>query len=1116
MSSSSGTKEPICSKSSSARSGHRARVAAQAPVDAKLHASFEESETGFDYFTSVNTSSNVPPSTVSNYLRKIQRSLLIQPFGCVIAFDEENFAILGYSENVPEMLDFKPQAFARIQQRETLLFGTDVRTLFISSDAAVLQHAAKTEELTYVNPILLHCRTSGKAFHGILHRVDVGLVIDLEPVSPFDVPLAVSALKSYKLAAKAISRLQTLHSTDISLICNVLVREVRELTGYDRVMIYKFHEDDHGEVIAENHRADLETYHGLHYPATDIPQACRFLFFKNKVRMIYDCSAIPVKVIHDSRSAKQLNLCGSKLRAPHVCHVRYLANMGCMASLVMSLTVNDEDDEMGSDRKREAKLWGLVVCHHMSPRFVPLSLRYACELLVQVFSFRVRKEVELAPQMREQRILRTQTLLCELLQRDGLLGIFNLSPNLMDLVRCDGSALYFNRKCWLLGVTPTEDQIKDIAEWLLQCHGCSTGLSTDSLIEAGYSGASDLGDAVCGMAAVKFTASDFLFWFRSHAAKEIKWAGAKHDPGDKDDGRKLHPRSSFKAFMEVVKGRCLGWEDFEMDAMHSLQLILRGFLQDDQVLGSRSTVKVPAVDNCIEKLEELSIATREMVCLIDTASIPIFAVDASGNITGWNKKVAQLTGLMLHEAIGMPLLRLVADDCINVVSNTLSLALEGKEENGIELKLKRSDLQERKDPAIVVANSCCSRDMKGDVIGVCFVGQDITEKKLIMGKYAQIKGDYVGIMRNPYALIPPIFMIDECGRCLEWNDAMQKVSGLRREEVIDQILLGEVFTVSSFGCRVKDHDTMTKLRILLNGVIAGGDTDEIVFGFFNKHGKYVETLISANRRTDAEGRLTGVLCFLNPGSPELLGAMNLQKISEIATANTATKLAYVQGEILCPLNGMKFIHSLMRSSDMNKEQVQLLRTRALCLEQLANVVDDTNIEDIEKSYMNVVSVGFNLGDTLKAITNQVSVLSHERQVQVLYECPPELSSMYLVGDTCRLQQVLSDFLATALLFTPAFEGLSVLFKFVLIPECTEAKINMRHLEFRITHPAPGIPEDLIQEMFHPTQRLTRGVTLHISQKLVRIMNGTVKYLREEERSSFIIDFEFPVADQSDH
>ncbi|XWS31084.1 hypothetical protein CRYUN_Cryun23aG0047000 [Craigia yunnanensis] len=1117
--SSKSTNKSNCSRSSSARSKQNARVVAQTPIDAKLHVDFEESKRLFDYSASIDfnissSTSNVPSSTVSAYLQKMQRGSLVQPFGCLIAVDEQNFTVLAYSENAPEMLDLAPHAVPSIEQQEALTFGSDVRTLFRSTGATALQKAANFGEVNLLNPILVHCKASGKPFYAILHRIDAGLVIDLEPVNPADVPVtAAGALKSYKLAAKAISRLQSLPSGNISLLCDVLVKEVSDLTGYDRVMVYKFHEDEHGEVVAESRRPDLEPYLGLHYPATDIPQASRFLFMKNKVRMICDCFAQPVKMIQDKGLAQPLSLCGSVLRSPHGCHAQYMANMGSIASLVMSVTINDDDDdEMDSEQDKGRKLWGLVVCHHTSPRFVPFPLRYACEFLIQVFGVQINKEVELAAQMRDKHILRTQTVLCDMLLRDSPVGIVTKSPNVMDLVKCDGAALYYRQKFWLLGVSPTEAQIRDIAEWLLEYQSGSTGLSTDSLMEAGYPGASVLGEAVCGMTAVRITAKDFLFWFRSHTAKEIKWGGAKHDPHDKDDGKKMHPRSSFNAFLEVVKWRSLPWEDVEMDAIHSLQLILRGSLQDEIADDSKTIVNVPSVGDRIQRVDELRVVTNQMVRLIETAAVPIFAVDSSGNINGWNSKAAEITGLTVEQAIGMPFTDLVEDDSIDIVKNMLSLALEGIEERSIEIKLRTFGCQENDGPIILVVNACCSHDLKENVVGICFVGQDLTGQKIVMNKYIRIHGDYVGIMRSPSAIIPPIFMIDELGRCLEWNDAMQKLSGMKREEAIDRMLLGEVFTLDNFGCRVKDHDTLTKLRILFNGITAGEDADKLLFGFFDRQGKFVEALLSANGRTDADGRIIGILCFLHVARPELQYALQVQRMSEQAAASSLNKLAYIRQELRKPLKGIVLMQDLLGASDLSREQRQLLRTSVMCQEQITKIVDDTDIESIEECYMEVNSEEFNLGETLEAVLKQVMVMSQERQVEVIQDLPAEVSSMYLYGDNLRLQQVLSDFLTNALLFTPAFEESSVAFRVIPRKERIGTKMHIVYLEFWITHPAPGIPEDLVKEMFHHSQGVSReGLGLYISQKLVKIINGTVQYLREAEKSSFVIFVEFPLA-----
>ncbi|XP_057955504.1 phytochrome C [Malania oleifera] len=1119
--SSKSTNKTNCSRSSSSRSRQCARVVAQIPIDAKLHSNFEESEQLFDYSTSVNlnvsvsSASDVPSPTVSAYLQSMQRGTYIQPFGCMIVVDEQKFSVLAFSENAHEMLELAPHAVPSIEQQEALTFGTDIRTLFQSTGAAALQKAANFGEVNLLNPILVHCKSSGKPFYAILHRIDVGLVIDLEPVNPDDVPVtAAGALKSYKIAAKAISRLQSLPTGNISLLCDALVNEVRDLTGYDRVMVYKFHEDEHGEVVAECRRLDLEPYLDLHFPATDIPQASRFLFTKNRVRIICDCLAPPVKVIQDKRLAQPVSLCGSTLRAPHGCHARYMTNMGSIASLVMSVAISEDDDVMEGNQKKERRLWGLVVCHNTRPRFVPFPLRYACEFLIQVFGVQVNKEMELAAQLREKHILRTQTVLCDMLLRDAPLGIVTQSPNVMDLVKCDGAALYYNKEFWLLGVTPTEAQVKDIAEWLLEYHSGSTGLSTDSLIEAGYPGASIIGDAICGMAAIRITSKDFLFWFRSHTAKEIKWGGSKHDPNDKDDGRKMHPRSSFKAFLDVVKRRSLPWEDVEMDAIHSLQLIMRGSLQDDT--DSIMTVKVPAVETGVQIGDEMRIVTitNEMIRLIETASVPILAVDSFGIINGWNTKAAELTGLIVQQAVGMPFVDLVENDSIDVLKNMLSLSLQGIEERNVEIKLKSFGCQEHNGPVVLVANSCCSRDIKENIVGVCFIGQDVTGQKLIMDKYTRIQGDYVGIVQSPSALIPPIFMTDEHGQCFEWNDAMQKLSGLKREETIDRMLLGEVFTVSNFGCRVKDQDTLTKLKIFLNSVIAGQDVDKLLFGFFDQIGKYVEALVSANRRTDADGRINGVLCFLHVASPELQYAMQVQRISEQAAANSTKQLAYIREEIKRPLNGIMFIQNLMESSDLNEKQKLLLKTSTLCREQLGKIIDDSDIESIEECYMEMNSVEFNLGEALEVVISQVMILSHERQVQFIHESPSEVSSMCLYGDNLRLQQILSDFLTNALLFTPAFEGSSVVLRVIPKKESIGKKIHIAHLEFQIIHPSPGIPEDLIQEMFHYNRSASReGLGLYISQKLVKIMNGTLQYLKEAETSSFVILVEFPLATQ---
>ncbi|RRT67615.1 hypothetical protein B296_00025746 [Ensete ventricosum] len=682
---------PTQSSTSSSRSRQSARIVAQTTVDAKLDADFEEFGESFDYSQSVYalrapSGDQRRSEKVTAYLQHIQKGKFIQSFGCLLALDEKSFKVIAYSENAPEMLTMVSHAVPSVGDHPILGIGTDVRSLFTSPSTAALQKALGFAEVSLLNPILVHCKTSGKPFYAIVHRVTGCLIVDFEPVKPSEVPMtAAGALQSYKLAAKAIAKLQSLPGCSIQRLCNTVIDEVFELTGYDRVMVYKFHEDDHGEVFAEITKPGLDPYLGLHYPATDIPQAARFLFMKNKVRMICDCRAKPIKIYQDDKLPFDITFCGSTLRAPHSCHLQYMENMNSIASLVMAVVVNegDEDDntEAGQQpqQQKRKRLWGLVVCHNESPRFVPFPLRYACEFLMQVFAIHVSKEIELENQIREKNILRTQTLLCDMLLKEtSPVGIVTQSPNIMDLLKCDGAALLYQNKVWRLGLSPTEPQIRDIAYWLTEYHMDSTGLSTDSLMDAGYPDASAIGDSVCGMAAARITSRDVLFWFRSHTATEVRWGGAKHDPLDKDDGRRMHPRSSFKAFLEVVKMKSLPWNDYEMDAIHSLQLILRGSLNENDSASKKDTLDSRINDLKLEGLVELQAVTNEMVRLIETATVPILAVDVDGIINGWNLKIAELTGLSVDQAIGKHLLSLVEECSADAVREMLHLALQGK------------------------------------------------------------------------------------------------------------------------------------------------------------------------------------------------------------------------------------------------------------------------------------------------------------------------------------------------------------------------------------------------------------------------------------------------------
>nr|AHZ63804.1 neochrome [Adiantum raddianum] len=629
---------------SAAKSQHSARVA-QTSADARLHAAYEGSEdagagrsgVSFDYAKSglpTSSRTDVAPEAITAYLQRMQRGGLTQAFGCMLAV--AGHTVLALSENAPDMLE------------TGVGLGTDLRILFTQRSTAALEQAAKVDDLSGVNPLVVQsCNGSGKQFYAVLHRVEdvKGLVIDLEPIED----LVLEEKSSVEMAVKPIAQILSLPGGDIGQLCQAVVEEVQEMTGYDRVMAYKFHEDQHGEVVAEIRRPHLEPYLGLHYPSTDVPQASRMMFMKNGVRMIGDCARPPVRVVQNKELAQPISLAGSSLRAPHGCHAQYMRNMGSAASLTMAVVIDDYDDDSSLSGSR--KLWGLVVCHHTTPRTVSYPVRSACSNLMEVFGVELNKELDLATQLRENHILSTQTMLCDLLRRirGAPIGIVSSSPSIMDLVKCDGAALYYGGKLWLLGITPMEFQIQDLAEWLLGTSDeiASTGVTcTDSLAEAGYPSAAALGDAVCGLAAARISPnSDFLFWFRSHTAKEVFWGGAEHDPLARDDDSRMQPRSSFNAFLEIVKKRCLPWEEIDVDAIRSLQLILREELEKFCAAAAAAAAAPAAVsasdeddvDSLVPSSKKLSLKESQAMGEMERGRGPAAGGAAGGRGGGWGK-----------------------------------------------------------------------------------------------------------------------------------------------------------------------------------------------------------------------------------------------------------------------------------------------------------------------------------------------------------------------------------------------------------------------------------------------------------------------------------------------
>jgi light-regulated signal transduction histidine kinase (bacteriophytochrome)/CheY-like chemotaxis protein len=364
----------------------------------------------------------------------------------------------------------------------------------------------------------------------------------------------------------------------LQALCQLAAERVREVAQYDRVLVYRFMQDDSGWVIAESRKPDLEPFLDLHYPAADIPVQARALYVKSWLRLItqvnYDPA--PLQPKNNPRTGAPLDMSQAILRDVSPVHRQYLRNMGIDASISISII-------------QGGKLWGLIACHHYSSRLLPRHLRAICELFGSMFSLQLEAREsgeQFGARLASRAVL--QNLMLNLATADDYaIGLTQQSPNLLDYIhggsvgpdgtRQGGVAVCVNGQLTSLGTTPNESQILDLVDWLDSHMTQNPGIySTDRLPEA-WPPAAAFTDAAAGLLVISVSPepSNFILWFRSELIGTVNWAGEPKKLSQRDaDGGTLNPRKSFEVWKETVRGRSLPWTAGDLDAAFDLRVSL--------------------------------------------------------------------------------------------------------------------------------------------------------------------------------------------------------------------------------------------------------------------------------------------------------------------------------------------------------------------------------------------------------------------------------------------------------------------------------------------------------------------------------------------------------------
>lgn len=493
----------------------------------------------------------------------------ILPHGVMLVVDPATFVVEQYAGDVTGLLGIDPAALADCSLEQ--MFSSDqiirIRTLL---DAATL---ARPRHL--LDPALRV--VADRPTDASVHLSDGLLLIELEDADLADRHV-IDPLACVQYMFAGLS-----DAPDIRDYCQSAAERVRDVVGYDRVMIYRFMDDESGWVFAEARRPDLTPFLDLHFPAKDIPAQARRLYLTSPLRLITEIDYVPADLVPplNPRTGRAVDMSYAVLRDVSPVHREYLRNIGVNASMSISIV-------------HEGKLWGLIACHHDTPRRLPRHLRAICEVFGSIFSLQIEAR------------LRAAQLAARLESRAALVGIVDAlakdddyptalagqAAHLLDYIAGSGAAvrssgahggvaIRVGGKTTTFGNTPSINEIQQLIDWLTHHRQQSEGIVTTDRLAELFPPAAAFAHVGSGLLAVSVSVAvagepgDYILWFRPELVQTMRWGEAfakRIETGPLGD--RLTPRASFDEWTETVRCRSIPWSPSQHDAAYDLRVAL--------------------------------------------------------------------------------------------------------------------------------------------------------------------------------------------------------------------------------------------------------------------------------------------------------------------------------------------------------------------------------------------------------------------------------------------------------------------------------------------------------------------------------------------------------------
>ena len=565
----------------------------------------------------------------------------IQSHGFLIAM-EPSGRIAFCSENIHEFLpanaeNFLNQSISKLDE----YFQEKDRTDFFSN---LIQEVLNSDDGKFRNPYLL--QVNGQFFYLILSRSDDFFLLEFESAEP------VESADLHSLMGHALSAI--LAKTQLSDFLSISTKQIRKIIGYDRVMIYKFHEDGHGEVVAEDKEENLSPFLGLHYPATDIPKQARELYTTNLVRLIADVHQKPAGLITDIDSLRApLDLTNSVLRAVSPVHIQYLKNMKVSSSFSISLI-------------DQGKLWGLIACHHYSPLSIDYKKREVASIVGGVISSTLGYQQQEEDLHKKHRLQVAVEKLAKQLNRESNIyeALFGQDITVMDAVDSRGAVLVMDKKMYTCGKIPDKEFLEELVTWLNENLEDQYFVSNSFPLE--FLPAQSQKEFCSGILALRLSKelNDYLIWMRPEVIVDVAWAGNPNKPVEFDADQKLtlSPRKSFEKWTQTVLNTS---EDWTIEDIHSA-LHLREEVTSSMIRKTAEILKInEKLNEAYKTLDAFSytishdlktpltiISAYGQMLKEDYGSDPMAASQIDGILSGTKKMNLMISRILHYSKIG--------------------------------------------------------------------------------------------------------------------------------------------------------------------------------------------------------------------------------------------------------------------------------------------------------------------------------------------------------------------------------------------------------------------------------------------------------------------------------